>query len=83
VPSPHDEAVPEDQTNSAAISLLGRLIPLFGRKNSLLGSVGNSASHPNRINNLQGRVGPEKGLNRRFSQHFPLEQGNPVVVFGP
>jgi hypothetical protein len=75
--------VAADQTNSAAIRLFGRLIPLIGRQIPLFGSVMEFRQDPNRINRLQGRIWPAKGLNRRFCCFFPLEQGNQVVVFGP
>jgi hypothetical protein len=62
-------------SNSAAIRLFGRLIPLIGRQIPLLRSVGNFTQTLNRNNHLQARVRPAKGPSSRVSLFFPVEQG--------
>jgi len=68
------------QTNSAAVRLFGRLIPLIGRQIPLFVSVAEFALDPNGIKHLQGRVWPAKGRNQRFLLFFLVEQGNPLWV---
>jgi hypothetical protein len=83
VASRRDELVPADQINSAAVPLFSRLIPLFGRQIPLFGGVAEFRQYTNEINNLRARISPAIRNEQPFLLFFPLEQGNPVVVFGP
>jgi hypothetical protein len=64
------------QTNSAAIRLLDRLIPLIGRQISAVPRLAEFPSDPSGINHLQDHIPPATGLNRRFLLFFRVEQGN-------
>jgi hypothetical protein len=67
------------ETNSAAVPLISRKIPLFGLKNSAVRQRSGIPFRPNQINDLAGRIRPPKGLNRRILLFFPLKQGNSMT----
>jgi hypothetical protein len=67
------------QTNSAAVPLFGRLIPLFGGKNSAVRPLAELRAKSNQINNLEGRILSYKKPEQTFLLFFPVEQGNPMT----
>ena len=68
------------QTNSAAIRLLGRLIPLIGRQISAVRRHSGIRLGSKRNQILARPDSAATGLNRRILLFFRVEQRNPVVV---
>jgi hypothetical protein len=57
---------------SPVFSCSAEKIPLQADLIPLLGRVAEFASDSNKINHLQGRIRPSKGLNGRFLVFFPV-----------
>jgi hypothetical protein len=64
------------------ITLLAARTPNSGGQIPLFGRIGEIAPDSNEIDCLLGPAWPSKGVNRRFSRFFPVEQGNPAPVAG-